>query len=153
VEGGFVEENRVGDRHSVERQYRTASRSVIDPELASRFRSPSISEFHPGAKSCKVNTLLVFVRSHYAEILYLAGDMVDGWNSGRYWCWGPAQNAAAREIVNWGWRNAHLLFLPANDDRRVRFKLDRHSLRTYLKRFLSKAGGCLTATRFNEVHL
>ncbi len=54
--------------------------------------------------------------------------MVDGWNSGRYWCWGPGQNAAAREIVNWG-------------------------RRTYLKRFLSKAANCLSATRFNEVRL
>ncbi len=148
-----MDENRVGDRHPVVREYRTASRSVIDAESASSFRSLSISDLHLGTKYCKANALLEFFRSHYAEILYLAGNMVDGWNSGRYWCWGPAQNAAAREIVNWGWRNARLLFLPASGDRRVRFKLERRSLRTYLKRCLSRAGGSLTSTRFDEVGL
>jgi hypothetical protein len=148
-----VDENRVGDRHPVVREYRTASWSALDAESARSFRSLSISDFDLETKYRKANALLEFFRSHYAEILYLAGDMVDGWNSGRYWCWGPAQNAAAREIVIWGWRNARLLFLPASGDRRVRFKLDRRSLRTYLKRFLSRAGGSLSSTRFNEVGL
>jgi predicted MPP superfamily phosphohydrolase len=147
-----VDENQVGDRHRVVREYRTTSRSAHDAE-ARRIRLLSISDFHLGTKYGKGKALLNFLRSHYAEILYLAGDMVDGWNSGRYWCWGPAQNAAAREILNWGWRNARLLFLPANDDRCVRFRFDRRSLRTYLKRFRSKAGSFLTAFRFNEVRL
>ncbi len=146
-----MDENRVGDRHPVVRVYRTASRSALDAESARRVRTLSISDFHLGTKSRKANALLDFLCSHYAEILYQVGDVVDGWNSGRYWCWGPAQNAAAREIVNWGCREARILFLPGC--RRVRIKLDRRSLRTYLKRFLSKAANCLTATRFNEARL
>ena len=137
-----MDENRLGDRHPVVREYRTGSRSAIEAESTGWIRSSWIPDSHLGTKSCKANTLLDFLCSHYAEILYLAGDMVDGWNSGRYWCWCPAQNAAAREIVNWGWRNA-----------RVRFKLDGRSLRIYLKRFLSKAASRLTVTRFNEVRL
>ena len=148
-----MDENRVGNRHPVVREYRTASRSALDAEPAHSFRSLSISDFDLGIRYRKANALLEFFRSHYAEILYLAGDMVDGWNSGRYWCWGPAQTAAAREIVNWGWRNARLLILPGGGDRRVRFELERRSLRTYLKRLLSKATNCLTATRYNEVRL
>jgi UDP-2,3-diacylglucosamine pyrophosphatase LpxH len=148
---GVVDENRVDDRHRVVGESRTASRSGPDAGSTGRPRALSISDFHLGTKPCKVNVVLDFLRSHNAEILYLVGDMVDGWNSGRYWCWGPAQNAAAREIVNWGWRSARILLLPGNHDRCMRFKLDRRSLRTYLKRFLSKAG--LTATRLNEVRL
>lgn len=148
-----MDENRVGDRHPVVREYRAASRSALDAESARSFRSLSISDFDLGTRYRRANALLEFFRSHYAEILYLAGDMVDGWNSGRYWCWGPAQNAAAREIVNWGWRNARLLILPGSGDRRVRFNLERCSLRTYLKRCLSRAGRSLTSTRFNQVGL
>jgi len=148
-----VDENRVGDRHPVVREDCTASWFAPDAGSTRCFRSLSISDFHQGTRSRKANALLDFLRSHYAEILYLAGDMVDGWNSGRYWCWGPAQNAAAREIVTWGWRNARTLFLPDNHDRRVRLKFDPRSLRAYLKRFPSKAASCLTAARFNEVRL
>jgi predicted MPP superfamily phosphohydrolase len=148
-----VDENQVGDRHPVVRGYCTASWFALDAESARRFRSRSISDSHLGTKYCKANALLDFLRSHYAEILYLVGDMVDGWNSGRYWCWGPAQNAAAREIVNWGWRNVRILLLPGNHDRRMRFTFGRRPLRIYLKRFRSKAGGFLTADRFNEVRL
>jgi hypothetical protein len=137
-----VDENRVGDRHPVVGEYLTGSGSALETEATGWVRSSWISGPHLGTKSRTANTLLDFLCSHYAEILYLVGDMVDGWNSGRYWCWGPAQNAAAREIVNWGWRNA-----------RVRFKLDSRSLRTYLKRFLSKAASRLTITRFSEVRL
>ena len=138
-----MDENRVGDRDPVVREYRTRSASAPGTGSTRRFGLRWTSHLHLRIKSCKGNALLLnFLCSHYAEILYQVGDMVDGWNSGRYWCWGPAQNAAAREIVNWGWRNA-----------RVRFKLDSRSLRTYLKRFLSKAASRLTITRFSEVRL
>jgi hypothetical protein len=149
----LVDENRVGDRHPVVQECRTARRFAPDAGSTRCFGSLSTSDFHLRTKSRKANAVLDFLRSHYAEILYLVGDMADGWNSGRYWCWGPAQNAAAREMVNWGWRNARPLFLRFSHDWRVRFKFGPRSLRTYLKRFLSKAGSCLTATRFNEVRL
>ena len=146
-----MDEDRVGDPHPVVREFRTGSASAPEAESIPCFGSTWIPDFHLRTKSCEGNALLKFLCSHYAEILYQVGDVVDGWNLGRYWCWGPAQNAAAREIVNWGRREARILFLPGY--RRVRIKLDRRSLRTYLKRFLSKAAGCLTATRFNEVRL
>ncbi len=145
-----MDENRVGDRHPVVREYRTGSASAPEAEPTPCFGSTWIADFNLGTKSRKVVALLDFLRSHYAELLYLAGDIVDGWNSGR-WYWSPTQNAMAREIVNWGRREARILFLPGC--RRVRFKLDRRSLRTYLKRFLSKAAGCVTATRFDQVRL
>ena len=97
-----MDENRVGDRHPVVREYRTGSASAPDAEPTPCFGSTWIAVFNLGTKSRKVGALLDFLRSHYAEILYQVGDVVDGWNSGRYWCWGPAQNAAAREIVNGG---------------------------------------------------
>ncbi len=145
-----MDENRVGDRHPVVREYRTGSASAPEAESTPCVGLTWIPDFHLGTKSRKVGALLDFLRSHYAEILYLAGDIADGWNMGR-WYWSPVQNAMAREIVDWGRRSARMLFLPGY--RCVRFKLDRRSLRTHLKRFLSKAANCLTATRFNEARL
>jgi hypothetical protein len=131
-----VDENRVGDRHPVVQEYCTASRSAPDAESTRCARSSRISNSHPGTKSCKANALLDFLRSHYAEILYQIGDIVDGWNSGR------------------SCGQAYALALRINDwYRRVRFKFGRRSLRIYLKRFLSKAASRLTATRFDEVRL
>ena len=131
-----MDENRVGDRHPVVREYRTASRSTPEVESSRCVRLGRISDFHLGTKSRKASALLDFLRSHYAEILYLVGDIVDGWNSGRS-C-GQAYTLALR-INDWYGR--------------VRFKFGRRSLRIYLKRSLSKAGNWLTATRFNEVRL
>ena len=131
-----MDENRVDDRHPVVREDRTASGSAPDAESTRCARSSRISNSHPGTKSCRADALLDFLRSHYAEILYQIGDIVDGWNSGRS-C-GQAYTLALR-INDWY--------------RRERFKFDRRSLRIYLKRFLSKAGSCLTAARFNEVRL
>src|SRR5216683_2242206 len=54
------------------------------------WRSIWISDFHLGTRSCKADALLDFLRNHYAETLYLVGDIVDGWNAGRSWYWSPA---------------------------------------------------------------
>ena len=209
-------ENRVADQHPAVREYRTACRFAPTAESSRCFRSIWISDFHLGTKSCKAYALLAFLRSHYAETLYLVGDIVDGWSSGRCWHWSLAQDLVVREIVNWGRRGARVVFLPGNHDRlhldlvttlcapitiqselihrtadgrrmlvthgdqfdvslssvnslclmggraytlalrvndwnrRERFKLHRCSLRAYMKRSLSMAVSCLTATRFND---
>jgi UDP-2,3-diacylglucosamine pyrophosphatase LpxH len=211
-----VDENRVGNCETVVRTFRDAAGSTFGLESPRYCRSIWISDFHLGTRSCKADSLVHFLRSHRAESLYLVGDIVDGWSSGRSWYWSPAQNAVVREIVDWGRRGSRVVFLPGNHDRpdcdlvehlfgpiaiqselihrtadgrrmlvthgdqfdeslssanslplmggraytlglrindwycRDRFKLERHSLRAYLKRPFTKAVRYLTTTRFNE---
>jgi UDP-2,3-diacylglucosamine pyrophosphatase LpxH len=117
VGGDVVDEIRGADRNLLMREYPSGLKSAPDAGSIRYYRSIWISDFHLGTRSCKADALLDFLRSHQAETLYLVGDIVDGWNSGRSWYWSPAQNAVVREIVNWGRRGTRVVFLPGNHDR------------------------------------
>ena len=43
------------------------------------FRSMFISDLHLGSKAAKAEFLIDFLRYHDADIIYLVGDIVDGW--------------------------------------------------------------------------
>jgi UDP-2,3-diacylglucosamine pyrophosphatase LpxH len=80
------------------------------------YRSIWISDFHLGTEACKAETLLDFLHHHQAEKLYLVGDIVDGWNPGRSWCFDSAQKAVAEEVRAWLRSGTHVEFLPGNHD-------------------------------------
>ncbi|MBV8450761.1 MAG: UDP-2,3-diacylglucosamine diphosphatase [Deltaproteobacteria bacterium] len=80
------------------------------------YRSIWISDFHLGTDACQAEALLDFLRHHQAEKLYLVGDIVDGWNAGRSWCFDSAQKAVAGEIRAWLENGTHVEFLPGNHD-------------------------------------
>jgi UDP-2,3-diacylglucosamine pyrophosphatase LpxH len=44
-----------------------------------RYRALFISDVHLGTRGCQAGKLLGFLRIHDAEIVYLVGDIVDGW--------------------------------------------------------------------------
>jgi UDP-2,3-diacylglucosamine pyrophosphatase LpxH len=115
--GGVVDEARLSDRDTVIYKDRDASRFSAGAESIRDCRSIWVSDFHLGTKSCKAHALLNFLRSHQAETLYLVGDIVDGWSSGRSWYWSPAQGAVVREIIEWGRHDTRVIFLPGNHDR------------------------------------
>ncbi|HUY19874.1 MAG TPA: UDP-2,3-diacylglucosamine diphosphatase [Candidatus Binataceae bacterium] len=91
------------------------------PAAINSYRSIWISDVHLGTRGCKAEALLHFLRQSEAENLFLVGDIVDGWNQGRWWYWSPAQRAVAREIARWRMRGANVVFLPGNHDQ---FHLD-----------------------------
>jgi UDP-2,3-diacylglucosamine pyrophosphatase LpxH len=80
------------------------------------YRSIWISDFHLGTSACQAQALLEFLRHHQAERLYLVGDIVDGWNPDRSWCFDSAQKAVAEEIRAWRERGTQVEFLPGNHD-------------------------------------
>ena len=81
-----------------------------------RYRTIWISDLHLGTRACQAQALLGFLRSHYAETLYLVGDIVDGWNTGSSWYWSVAQNRVVEEIANWHRHGVRVVFLPGNHD-------------------------------------
>jgi UDP-2,3-diacylglucosamine pyrophosphatase LpxH len=80
------------------------------------YRSIWLSDFHLGTPRCQAEILLDFLRHHQAQRLYLVGDIVDGWNCGRSWCFSDAQKAVAKEIATWRKRGTCVEFLPGNHD-------------------------------------
>jgi UDP-2,3-diacylglucosamine pyrophosphatase LpxH len=83
---------------------------------SNQHRAIWISDFHLGTEACQAPALLEFLRHHQAEKLYLVGDIIDGWNPGRSWCFDAAQKAVVQELRAWGERGTHVEFLPGNHD-------------------------------------
>lgn len=92
---------------------RVAARSATKTNY---YRSIWISDLHLGTPRCKAEALYDFLRHHYAENLYLVGDIVDGWIPGRSWYQSAAQSAVIEEISLWHRRGSRVVFLPGNHD-------------------------------------
>ncbi|HYB92358.1 MAG TPA: UDP-2,3-diacylglucosamine diphosphatase [Candidatus Binataceae bacterium] len=80
------------------------------------YRAIWISDVHLGARACKAESLLQFLRNHLAETLYLVGDIIDGSKSAPSWHFSPAQQAVVDEIAGWRKRGTNVIFLPGNHD-------------------------------------
>jgi UDP-2,3-diacylglucosamine pyrophosphatase LpxH len=91
--------------------------AVLPARGATRcFRSIWISDVHLGTRRCRARELLEFLDLHQAEILYLVGDIVDGWVQGPPWHWSRDQGAVVRKIVDWHRSGVRVEFLPGNHD-------------------------------------
>jgi UDP-2,3-diacylglucosamine pyrophosphatase LpxH len=79
-------------------------------------RSIWISDLHLGTRRCKAKKLLEFLVNHRSEVLYLVGDVVDGWNVGDAWCWSADQEAVVQQIATWARHGGRVVCLPGNHD-------------------------------------
>jgi UDP-2,3-diacylglucosamine pyrophosphatase LpxH len=102
--------------HAVQRRLHLPGMNAAQADFRNLYRSIWISDFHLGTDACQAETLLDFLRHHQAEKLYLVGDIVDGWSSGRSWCLDPVQKAVAEEIRAWLRWGTQVEFLPGNHD-------------------------------------
>ena len=50
-----------------------------EPDGQTRVRTLFLSDLHLGTKGCQAEKLLEFLRDHEADVIYLVGDIVDGW--------------------------------------------------------------------------
>ena len=48
-------------------------------------RALFLSDLHLGTKGCQAEKLLEFLRIHDADLIYLVGDIVDGWQLKSGW--------------------------------------------------------------------
>jgi UDP-2,3-diacylglucosamine pyrophosphatase LpxH len=96
--------------------YYSIGTGPVRAESRNLYRSIWISDFHLGTDACQAEALLDFLCHHQAEKLYLVGDIVDGWNPWRSWCFDSAQKAVAAELRAWRERGTQVEFLPGNHD-------------------------------------
>ena len=64
-----------------------APRPLPLPPRPQRHRTIWISDIHLGTRGCKAEMLLDFLRANESDMLYLVGDIVDGWRLTRAWFW------------------------------------------------------------------
>lgn len=89
----------------------------VDP---SPKRALFISDVHLGAKGCRAERLLAFLRDHDAEIIYLVGDIVDGWQLRSGWYWPQSHNDVLQKLLRKARKGARLVYVPGNHDEFLR---------------------------------
>jgi UDP-2,3-diacylglucosamine pyrophosphatase LpxH len=85
-----------------------------------RYRALFISDVHLGAKGSQADRLLDFLRDHDADVIYLVGDIVDGWQLKSGWYWPQAHNDVVQKLLRQARKGARVIYLPGNHDEFLR---------------------------------
>jgi UDP-2,3-diacylglucosamine pyrophosphatase LpxH len=88
-----------------------------DPQR--RFRSLFLSDTHLGAKGCRADRLLDFLRRHDAEVIYLVGDIFDNEQPIRS-NWSPVHDAVVQNLMNKVRQGGRIVYVPGNHDEAFR---------------------------------
>ncbi len=87
---------------------------------AHRFRTLFISDLHLGTRGCQADRILDFLRYHDADVIYLVGDIVDGWQLRSTWYWPQAHNDVVQKLLRKARKGARLIYVPGNHDEFLR---------------------------------
>jgi UDP-2,3-diacylglucosamine pyrophosphatase LpxH len=93
---------------------------VTTSESAQRFRALFISDVHLGTRGCQAEQFLEFLRHHDADIIYLVGDIVDGWQLRSSWYWPSTHNDVVQKLLRKARKGARLVYIPGNHDEFLR---------------------------------
>ena len=90
------------------------------PRGVRRHRTIWISDTHLGTRGCKAELLLDFLKHNDCDLLYLVGDIVDGWRLTRSWFWRKSHNAVIDEILQKVQSGTRVVYIPGNHDEAFR---------------------------------
>lgn len=93
---------------------------VTTSESAQRFRALFISDVHLGTRGCQAEQFLDFLRHHDADVIYLVGDIVDGWQLRSSWYWPSTHNDVVQKLLRKARKGARLVYIPGNHDEFLR---------------------------------
>jgi UDP-2,3-diacylglucosamine pyrophosphatase LpxH len=93
---------------------------VTADEITHRYRALFISDVHLGARGSQADRLLDFLRYHDADIIYLVGDIVDGWQLKGGWYWPQAHNDVVQKLLRKARKGARIVYVPGNHDEFLR---------------------------------
>lgn len=85
-----------------------------------RYRAIFISDVHLGSRGCKAHYLLDFLRHTESELLFLVGDIVDGWRLKKSWYWPQAHNDVVQKLLRKARKGTRLYYVPGNHDEAFR---------------------------------
>ena len=83
-------------------------------------RSVFISDIHLGTRGCQAELLLKFIRGLDCEMLYLVGDIVDGWKLKSGWRWPQTHSDVVQKVLRMARKGVKVIYIPGNHDDRVR---------------------------------
>lgn len=85
-----------------------------------RFRTLFLSDMHLGTRGCQADRILDFLRYHDADVIYLVGDIVDGWQLKGSWYWPQTHNDVVQKLLRKARKGARLVYIPGNHDEFLR---------------------------------
>ncbi len=78
-------------------------------------KSLFISDLHIGAKGCRIDAILAFLRENTADTIYLVGDIFDNWQPiGRKWS--PEHHEVIRILIERFEAGSKIIYTPGNHD-------------------------------------
>lgn len=83
-------------------------------------RTVWISDVHLGTAGCNAELLLDFLKSVDCEMLYLVGDIVDGWQLKKGWYWPTRHNDVVRCVLKKAKHGTRVVYIPGNHDEAFR---------------------------------
>jgi UDP-2,3-diacylglucosamine pyrophosphatase LpxH len=83
-------------------------------------RSIFISDVHLGCKYTHADSLLVFLKNHQPDYLYIVGDFLDGWRLTKKWYWDDTYTFLFKHIVDLMKRGTRVFYTPGNHDEFLR---------------------------------
>lgn len=85
------------------------------------YRTIFISDVHLGTRDCKALELNNFLKHNSCEILYLVGDIIDGWRiQQNKWRWQQSHTNVIRRILGASKRNTKVIYIIGNHDEFLR---------------------------------
>lgn len=90
------------------------------------YRAIFISDLHLGTRGCKADMLLDFLRHNDADMIYLVGDIFDGWRLRKGWYWPQAHNDVVQKLLRKARKGTKIIYIPGNHDEVMRQYLGSH---------------------------
>jgi UDP-2,3-diacylglucosamine pyrophosphatase LpxH len=81
-----------------------------------RLRAIFISDLHIGTPGFQAEALLDFLKHHPSDMLYLVGDIVDGWQLRRRWFWPQSHNDVVQKLLRRARKGCRVIYVPGNHD-------------------------------------
>ena len=85
-----------------------------------RVRALFISDVHFGMRPIRVVQLIAFLRAHDADVIYLVGDIIDGWRLAKSWHWPAEYHEAVLLLIEKALAGTRVVVLPGNHDEFLR---------------------------------
>jgi len=89
---------------------------LITSDGARHYRTIWISDVHLGTPGCQAEYLLDFLRDHTCDTLYLVGDILDGWQLRKGWCWPQSHNDVLQKLLRCARKGTRVIYVPGNHD-------------------------------------
>jgi UDP-2,3-diacylglucosamine pyrophosphatase LpxH len=85
-----------------------------------RYRALFLSDIHLGRRDARVDRVRDFLMRHDADLIYLVGDIIEGWQPCPRWARRARHRAILVELARRARRGTRVIYLPGNHDNFVR---------------------------------